>query len=79
MNGVLMHRKFTKHPHDGFPYIDRVVAHAEAYRPEILRVGHAIPFACHMGQNKTYERISRHFFWPHLHREIKDYCATCPK
>ena len=59
-NGIVMHRKFTKHPHDGLPYIDRVVA-SEAYRPEILRLGHSIPLAGHMGQGKTYERMSRHF------------------
>ena len=73
-----MHRKVTKYPHDGLPFIDRVVA-PEAYRPEILRVGHSIPLAGHMGQEKTYERISRHFSWPHLYTEVKDYCATCPQ
>ena len=77
-NGIVMHRKFTKHPHDGLPYIDRVVA-PEAYRPEILRLGHSIPLAGHMGQEKTYERISRHFTWPRLYTEVKDYCATCPQ
>ena len=25
-NGIVIHRKFTKHPHDGLSYIDRVVA-----------------------------------------------------
>ena len=72
-----MHRKFTKHLLDGLPYIDRVVA-PEAYRPEILRLGHSIPFAGHMGQDKTYERISRHFTWPRLYTEVKDFCATSP-
>lgn len=78
MNGTLLHRKFTKHPHNGSAYIDRVVA-PEVYRPEILRLGHSIPLAGHMGQEKTYERISWHFFWPHLYKEVKDYCATCPE
>jgi hypothetical protein len=35
--------------------------------------------AGHMGQEKTYQRVSRHFFWPHIHREVKDFCATCPQ
>ena len=77
-NGIVIYRKFTKHPHDGLSYIDRVVA-PEAYRPEILRLGHSIPFAGHMGQEKTYERISRHFTWPRLYTEVKDFCATCPQ
>ena len=69
VNGILMHRKFTKHLHDGLPYIDRVVV-SEAYRPEILRLGHSIPLA---------GRIYRHFTWPHLYLEVKDFCATCPQ
>ena len=76
--GVLVHRRFTKYPH-GISYIDRVVP-PEAYRPEILRVGHSMPMAGHMGQEKTYQRVSRYFFfWLHLHKEIKDFCATCPQ
>ena len=68
-DGVLLHRKYTRYPHDGISYVDRVVA-PEAYRPEILRVGHSLPMAGHMGQEKTYQRVSRHFFWPHIHREV---------
>ena len=61
--GVLFHRKFTEYPHNGISYIDRVVA-PEAYRPEILRVGHSMPIAGHMGQEKSYQRVkvSRYFF-----------------
>ena len=68
-DGVLLHRKYTRYPRDGISYVDRVVA-PEAYRPEILRVGHSLPMAGHMGQEKTYQRVSRHFFWPHIHREV---------
>ena len=50
-DGVLLHRKYTRYPRDGISYVDRVVA-PEAYRPEILRVGHSLPMAGHMGQEK---------------------------
>jgi hypothetical protein len=78
VNNVLMHRKFNKYPHDGLFYVDRIVV-PEVYRPEILRLGHTIPLAGHMGQEKTFERISMHFFWPRLYSEVKNYCATCPQ
>ena len=78
LNNVLMHRKFIKYPHEGLFYVDRIVV-PEVYRPEILRLGHSIPLAGHMGQEKTYERIAMHFFWPRLYNEVKNYCGTCPQ
>ena len=50
-NDVLMHRKFLKISHNGLPYVDRVVV-PEAYRLEILRIGHAIPLAGKVRQSK---------------------------
>lgn len=63
LNEVLMHRKISKYPHNGQTYVDRVVV-PEVYRPEMSRLGHSIPLAGHMGQEKTYERIAMHFFGP---------------
>ena len=77
-NNVLMHRKFLKDSHDGLPYVDRVVV-PEAYRSEILRMGHAIPLAGHMGKEKKWLRISARFFWPRAYQEVRNYCETCPE
>lgn len=77
-NGVLMHRKHTTNEHDGMNYINRIVV-PESYRQEILRLGHAMPLAGHMGQEKTHSRISFNFYWPKLHFDVKKYCATCPE
>ena len=77
-NGLIMHRKFNQVEHNGVKYFDRIVI-PQAYRPEILRVAHSLPLAGHMGQNKTRERIEPHFYWPGCHKEINNYCATCPE
>ncbi|KAJ8043962.1 hypothetical protein HOLleu_11292 [Holothuria leucospilota] len=34
------------------------------YRREILSIAHEMPFAGHLGVNKTYHRILNHFYWP---------------
>ncbi|KAJ8035354.1 hypothetical protein HOLleu_22553 [Holothuria leucospilota] len=36
------------------------------YRREILSIAHEMPFAGHLGVNKTYHRILNHFYWPKL-------------
>lgn len=40
------------------------------YRDEILTLAHDNPLAGHLGVNKTYDRILRHFFWPGLKRDV---------
>ena len=77
-DNLLMHRKVSKHEHDGKTCIDRVVV-PESYRQEIIRLGHTVPLAGHMGRDKTLERISSHFYWPKLSFDISNYVATCPE
>ena len=47
------------------------------YREEILSLAHDSPMSGHLGVNKTYDRILRHFFWPGLRRDVAEYCKTC--
>ena len=77
-NDLLMHRKHLPEERNGIRYVDRIVV-PEAYRNEILRVGHTIPLSGHMGSKKTLERIAVHFFWPGLSFDVRKYCATCPQ
>ncbi len=46
-------------------------------RKMILHLGHTIPWSGHLGQQKTYERISQRFYWPKMYQEVRDYCKTC--
>lgn len=46
-------------------------------RPEILNLAHDSSFAGHLGVNKIYNRILRHFFWPGLKSDVENYCRSC--
>lgn len=32
-----------------------------------------------MGREKTLQRVSLGFFWPGIHQEVQDFCASCPE
>ncbi|UYV66587.1 hypothetical protein LAZ67_4002205 [Cordylochernes scorpioides] len=46
-------------------------------RVAILREAHDAPMAGHLGFAKTYDRIIRQYFWPGLHRSVRQYVAHC--
>ncbi|XP_073726116.1 uncharacterized protein [Misgurnus anguillicaudatus] len=45
----------------------------------VLRLGHSIPWAGHLGRRKMHHRISRHFFWPGMTKDIAEFCKICPE
>ncbi len=47
------------------------------YRDKILKMGHEIPMAGHMGIRKTKARIAQHFYWPELNADVQKYVRTC--
>ena len=47
------------------------------YRKEVLRTAHETPMGGHMGIRKTHDRITKHFYWPGIRREVSQYCKTC--
>ena len=47
------------------------------YRNDILRIAHDLPFAGHMGVNKTYHRVLPYFYWPGLRKDVASYCKSC--
>ncbi|UYV81331.1 hypothetical protein LAZ67_20000799, partial [Cordylochernes scorpioides] len=46
-------------------------------RVDILREAHDAPMAGHLGFAKTYDRVRRKYFWPGLHRSVRQYVAHC--
>ncbi|UYV84069.1 hypothetical protein LAZ67_X001057 [Cordylochernes scorpioides] len=46
-------------------------------RVDILSEAHDAPMAGHLGFAKTYDRIRRKYFWPGLHRSVRQYVAHC--
>lgn len=43
----------------------------------VLHLAHTVPWAGHLGQQKTYARISSRFHWPTLYTDVQTYCNTC--
>ena len=44
----------------------------------VLRLAHEIPLSGHLGKKKTVERVLQRFYWPTLHRDVAEWCRTCP-
>ena len=49
----------------------------EKYRADILNMAHDSPLSGHLGVNKTYQKITSHFFWPGLKKHVIEYCRSC--
>lgn len=46
-------------------------------RQHIMSVAHESKWAGHLGINKTYQAILRHFYWPGLKSDISKHCRAC--
>ena len=47
-------------------------------RDEIISMHHDGPEAGHLGNPKTYERLSRSFCWYGMGKDVRRYCQECP-
>jgi len=47
-------------------------------RQKLLSEAHDAPLSGHLGRDKTYDRLSRAFYWPRMHHMVNEYCRTCP-
>lgn len=45
----------------------------------ILTLGHPIPWAGHLGKNKTTACIKHHFYWPGLSKDVAPFCKSYPQ
>lgn len=66
-NGLLLHR--------GKVYIPK--SEDNELRRQVLQMHHDLPSAGHPGRWKTYELISRNYWWPGLTTDVKRYVAGC--
>jgi len=46
-------------------------------RAKLLSVAHDIPAAGHLGVAKTKDRLLRHFYWPSINKDVKEFCRSC--
>ena len=45
-------------------------------RGKILNMAYFIPASGHMGVLKTIKRIVKHFCWPKIQKDVKNYCLS---
>lgn len=48
-------------------------------RNQVLAMGHKIPWASHLSNTKSHERIAARFYWPGLYADVLAYCKSCPE
>jgi len=46
-------------------------------RAKLLSVTHNIPAAGHLGVAKMKDRLLRHFYWPTISKDVKEFCRSC--
>lgn len=46
-------------------------------RSMIMHLAHSMPWAGHLGRNKTYLRIASRFYWPSMYTDVHTFCRTC--
>ena len=77
-NGIFMRkwRPYDVSADDEWAVYHQIVV-PKSYRHEILSIAHESPMSGHLGINKTYHKISNHFYWPGLKSDVSKYCKTC--
>jgi hypothetical protein len=48
-----------------------------AMKNEVLQTHDHLEELAHFGTEKTYLKLSRNYFWPKMHQDIKEFVATC--
>ena len=77
-NGILMRkwRPFDVPADDEWAVYHQIVV-PKSYCHEILSIAHESSMSGHLGINKTYHKISNHFYWPGLKSDVSQYFKTC--
>jgi hypothetical protein len=52
-----------------------LVSHEE--RRVVLEMCHSDPLAGHFGYKRTLEKVRRHYIWPTLHKDVKEFIDAC--
>jgi hypothetical protein len=64
--------------YDSDEEIERLcVPRKKALVTKLLQEHHDIQLAGHLGTEKTYQNLKRHFWWPRMFATVKKYVATC--
>lgn len=47
------------------------------FQRDLMHLSHSVPWAGHLGQEKTLQRVALKVFWPCIHKEVSYFCASC--
>ena len=77
-HGVLMRKwRPPSVPADEEWTVHHQVVVPRPYQNEILMLAHETPLSGHLGVTKTYNKVLKHFYWPHLKRDVAEFCRSC--
>ena len=48
-------------------------------RQAVMRLGHSVQMAGHLGRRKTTRRIAARFYWPGQGKDVAEFCKCCPE
>ena len=51
----------------------------DTLKPDVLNSCHSDINAAHLRFNKTYAKISEHYFWQTMRKDIQDSVRSCPQ
>ena len=73
-NGVLMRkwRPPNVPASEEWSVVHQIVV-PKMYQSEILKLAHESPMGGHLGINKTYNKITKHFYWPQIRHCVAEF------
>ena len=48
-----------------------------SHREKLFHETHDGPFSAHLREAKIHSQLSKHFWWPHMRRDISQWCRAC--
>jgi hypothetical protein len=50
----------------------------EQLRRSVMHQCHDVPASGHFGMKKSYQKLTSRYYWPTMHRDLRQYIDTCP-
>ena len=77
-NGVLMRkwRPPNAPAAEEWSVVHKIVV-PKVYQSEILKLAQESSMGGYLGINKTYRKITKHFYWPQIWDCVTEFCKTC--
>lgn len=53
------------------------IALPQQLREKVMELGHSVPWAGHLGFQKSLHRIASRFVWPGMYTQVQKFCSSC--